>query len=146
MPYRHTQTGWVAVVICLAVMAAFYLIPTPWEARQIAQPIICFILLILAALMAALTVEVDDASVRVKFGVGLIHKSFRLDEIASCQPVRNKWWWGWGIRRIHDGWLYNVSGLNAVELVMGNGKKFRIGTDQPRRLADSIQARLRKNS
>jgi len=60
--------------------------------------------------------------------------------------VRNKWWWGWGIRRIHDGWLYNVSGLNAVELVMGNGKKFRIGTDQPRRLADSIQARLRKNS
>src|SRR6185295_14455678 len=138
MPYKHTQTGWITVIICLAVMVAFYLLPTPPEARRIAQPIICFILLFVAALMAALTVEVDDDSVRVKFGVGLIHKSFRLDEIAACRPVRNKWWWGWGIRLIPNGWLYNVSGLDAVELEMHNGKKFRIGTDEPRRLADVI--------
>src|SRR5262245_25099228 len=100
MTYKHTQTGWVALVVCLGVVVSFYLIPTPEEARRIAQPIICFILLFVAAMMATLTVEVDDKSVRLKFGVGIVHKSFPLDDITSCQPVRNKWWHGWGIRQI----------------------------------------------
>ena len=30
--------------------------------------------------------------------------------------------------------MWNISGLDAVELTYTNGKKFRIGTDQPQAL------------
>jgi hypothetical protein len=94
--------------------------------------------------MGTMTVEVDEMLVRIKFGVGFIRKSFRLEEIESCRPVRNCWWWAWGIRQISGGWLYSVSGLDAIELVMKNGKIFRIGTDEPQVLTEFIQGRLSK--
>lgn len=144
MTYKHTQTGWVILVACLAAVVFFWVLPTPPEAKRIAQPVICFLLATVAALFATLTVEVDNKLIQIKFSIGLIRKSFRLDEIATVRPVRNQWWWGWGVRLIPGGWLYNVSGLNAVELSMTNGKKFRIGTDEPRVLADVIQARIGK--
>jgi hypothetical protein len=40
--------------------------------------------------------------------------------------------------------LYDVSGLAAVELVLKNGKQFRIGTDEPLVLKDFIQAQLKR--
>jgi plasmid stabilization system protein ParE len=45
--------------------------------------------------------------------------------------------YGWGIRLTPSGWMFNVSGLDAVELTLRSGKRFRIGTDDPR---DVIQA------
>ena len=142
MTYKHTQTGWITLVALLVVLVVFELLPTPREVLAMTRPIIYLVLFIVAVLFSTLTVEVDDTHVRAKFGVGLIRKSFGLDEIASARPVRNRWWWGWGIRLIPGGWLYNVSGLGAVELVLRSGKMFRIGTDEPRVLADFIQARL----
>jgi hypothetical protein len=37
------------------------------------------------------------------------------------------------------GWLYNVSGLDAVEIQLCSGKKFRIGTDQSSELTSILQ-------
>ena len=51
---------------------------------------------------------------------------------------------GWGIRLIPNGWLWNVSGLGAVELSLVNGQRFRIGTDEPEQLATAIQGALKK--
>ena len=50
-------------------------------------------------------------------------------DIVSATPVQNSWWHGWGIRFISGGSMYNVAGLEAVELLLASGKKFRIGTD-----------------
>jgi hypothetical protein len=36
-------------------------------------------------------------------------------------------------------WLWNVSGLNAIELTLKNSKRFRIGTDEPEKLVDAIK-------
>jgi hypothetical protein len=144
MTYKHTQIGWVTLAVCVGLVILFQLLPRPHAPPGLLLPIITVGALSIVALMGMLTVEVDDALVRIKFGVGLIRKSFRLDEIESCRPVRNRWLWGWGIRLIPGGWLYNVSGLDAVELVMRNGKIFRIGTDEPKVLADFIGARLTK--
>jgi hypothetical protein len=46
--------------------------------------------------------------------------------------------WGWGIRLTPRGWLFNVSGLDAVELTMTTGKHYRIGTYDPMGLARAI--------
>jgi hypothetical protein len=53
--------------------------------------------------------------------------------------VKNPWYYGWGIHLIPGGWLYNVSGWEAVELQMKNGNKYRIGTDDPQGLMDAIR-------
>jgi hypothetical protein len=47
-------------------------------------------------------------------------------------------WYGWSIRLTPHGWLYSVSGLAAVELTLQDGKRLRIGTDEPERLCQAI--------
>jgi len=36
-------------------------------------------------------------------------------------------------------WVYNVSGLEAVEVTLRSGKRFRIGTDEPEALLTALQ-------
>jgi hypothetical protein len=154
MRYRHTQSGWIMVGTCGAILLFFACLPLPAHApHQLLLLATTLPVAVVLMLFGALTVEVDDTTIRLRFGVGLIRKTFSLADVASCQPVRNPWWWGWGIRLIPAarpgdgrGWLYNVSGLDAVELVLKNGKQFRIGTDEPHVLKDFIQAKLNKLS
>jgi hypothetical protein len=35
-------------------------------------------------------------------------------------------------------WIYNVSGFDAVEIKMKDGKTYRIGTDEPEKLEQTI--------
>jgi hypothetical protein len=69
----------------------------------------------------------------------VIRKRFTLDSIKEARAVRNKWYYGWGIRRAPNAWLYNVSGLDSVEIELKNGKAYRIGTDQPEVLLKEIE-------
>ena len=96
--------------------------------------------MLLAWQFSSLTVEVDDNEVRWWFGRGIWRKSVTRADVASALPVRNQWWWGWGIRYYGKGWLYNVSGLDAVEIVLHSGKHIRVGTDDPQGLAAAIAA------
>ena len=150
MRYRHTQIGWVVLVSCAAGLALILAIEQSLPLRvQQQTPSLLFGAIVFGAmaLFATLTVEVDDQLVRLWFGPGLIRKSFLLADIAECRPVRNRWWMGWGIhgwpgRR--GGWLFNVSGFDAVELTMKDRKIYRIGTDEPQKLHDAIRMKLSK--
>jgi hypothetical protein len=53
---------------------------------------------------------------------------------------RNHWWNGFGIRSGSGFRLYNVSGLDAVELHLKSHDVRRIGTDDPQGLADALKA------
>jgi hypothetical protein len=97
--------------------------------------------LVLAAtgwVFSSLTVEVFPEELTWYFGPGFWRKSIQRREIASATPVRNKWWWGWGIHLTPRGWLYNVSGLEAVEIALRNGKTIRIGSDEATALAQAL--------
>ena len=95
-------------------------------------------LALVLALFHSLTVTVSAEEVALQFGIGLIRKRFSLSDIERVSTVRNHWYNGWGIRLIRNGWLYNVSGFDAVELRFHNGKIARIGTDEPARLLRAI--------
>ena len=69
-----------------------------------------------------------------------------LNEITSARAVTTHWIYGWGVRWIPRGWLWNVSGLDGVELALVSGRRFRIGTDEPEQLAAAIQGALRHES
>ncbi len=92
------------------------------------------------ALFYALTVEIDATHLMFRFGIGLIRKRVLLAEIVAVAPVRNSWLYGWGIHRTPHGGLYNVSGWEAVEITLASGKRLRLGTDEPRRLAQVLLA------
>lgn len=140
--YRHTQIGYLMLAfisagILLLIVNYFYLSGTnPFLLVILAVLVLCLLL------FCVLSVKVDGEEVSLRFGVGIIRKRFPLSEIESHSVVRNPWYYGWGLRRIPIGWLYNVSGLDAVELSMTDGRKFRIGTDDPAGLDAAIGAAL----
>lgn len=137
--YKHRQPATVLHVafgVGLAIsIAAFALVP---ESR-LAAGAAAAVLAVCAFLFHALTVEVSRNKVEAAFGPGLIRKRWRIDDIDEARPVRNPWYYGWGIRLIPHGWMFNVSGLEAVEIHLKNGKKFRIGTDDPHGLTEAIR-------
>jgi hypothetical protein len=94
---------------------------------------------VVALLFYDLTVEIDATYLTFRFGVGLIRQRISLADIVAVQPVRNSWLHGWGIHRTPHGWLYNVSGWEAVEITLVTGKRLRLGTDEPERLAQVLR-------
>jgi len=144
--YRHTQFG--AVIVVTIAAAAILLVALPasvWEVGTTTSALLgstALFLAIVLALFASLTVEIDAEHLRIRFGIGLIRKHFPLDQIDTGRPVNNPWIYGWGIRLTPHGWLYNVSGREAVELKMKSGKTCRIGTDEPEVLAAALQEAL----
>jgi hypothetical protein len=96
-------------------------------------------------LFYSLTVEVTDRDIRIRFGIGVVERRFPLADIQAVKPVRNRWYYGWGMRLTPHGWLYNVEGLDAVELAMSTWRHVRIGTDKPVRLTKAIRAAIRED-
>ena len=135
--YMHTQIGYLLIIIysfVLAVVTYQVLI----SGFDLIAAWVLVLMVIVMALFATLTVEIDEEFLRIRFGIGLIRKKLALREIKSCRIVKNRWYYGWGIHLPPRGWLYNVSGFDAVEIIMESGKKYRIGTDVPDELEKSI--------
>jgi hypothetical protein len=89
-----------------------------------------------------LTVEVTH-EVLVRFGRRWPRHTIDPSGISATRVVRNSAWYGWGIRWIRKGSLWNVSGLDAVELELTNGRRFRIGTDEPAEQLAAIRGIIR---
>jgi hypothetical protein len=140
--YRHTQVGWIQLtVVGLVVVGAVFASTAGVPGRFVlGLDLLCVVL----ALFSTLTVTGDDRGLMARFGPGLIRKRFAWSEIHGVRRVRNHWLSGWGIRWIGTGWLYNVSGLDAIELALGDGRVARIGTDDPDRLLAFVGAELQR--
>jgi hypothetical protein len=139
--YRHRQVGtlmlWGLGIGC--VLTALPLLFLGSRALIVATWVTVILTLACMVLFGTLTVEVDPDRVSVAFGPGWIRRRFAVADIRGARAVRNRWYYGWGIRLTPEGWLFNVSGLDAVELDLADGRKFRIGTDEPRELLAAIE-------
>ena len=138
--YEHTQIGHVMIWSLLAIILIASVGLIGLHAPPVIVPII---LLVCLALFYKLTVTIEDETLCASFGPGIIRKRVRLAEIVGCEPIRIRWWYGWGIHLTPYGWLYNVSGFDAVAITLGNGRKFALGTDDPHRLTAAIRGAIR---
>ena len=139
MLYRHTQRGVLVVSVCLAAAAlnAFVI----WRTGQwMPASLTLFVIVAAAIVFSSLTVEINAGELRWSFGPGLWTYRLPLEEIETVSIVRNHWWNGFGIRRGSGFRLYNVSGLDAVELHLKSHDIRRIGTDDPQGLAAALKA------
>jgi hypothetical protein len=138
VPYRHTQPGTWIVIPCLALAVVCAVIA--WWTRQWIPVAIIVVELAVAAVFSSLTVEVEGGELRWYFGPGFWSYRLALGDIAAVAVVRNHWWNGWGIRTAPGFRLYNVSGLDAVELRLKSGDIRRIGSDDARGLAAALKS------
>ena len=148
MNYKHTQIGYLMLAVTLAVLVFFAWAhitssaepPSVDSGTNFAVTTIMALILFILVSFVSLQVIIDGKYLRIKFGYGIYQKKFLLNDVMSAKTVKNHWYYGWGIR----GWLwpkmciYNVSGFDAVEIKLKNGKIYRIGTDEPKKLEQVI--------
>jgi hypothetical protein len=136
--YRQTQVSWPAVIpLLVTLLVVGWVLQS--EHLELGLGIAVAVVTLVLLLFASLTVTVDDTGVEARFGVGLIRKRVPFDRIRSVQVVRNPWYYGWGIKLLPGGMLYNASGLSAVELRLANGRWVRIGSAEPDVLASALR-------
>jgi len=138
--YRHGQSGRLIRIllgIVFAVSVIVFLLVG--MAALMMTAIAGLVMLLIGWIFGSLTVTVTLDTLSWWFGPGVWRKRVPLVEIEACEPVRNRWWWGWGIRYYGKGWLYNVEGLDAVEIRLKSGKHIRVGTDEPEALANAVR-------
>lgn len=148
MQYKHTQIGHLMIAVTFLVVILFtniYIMalnePVSLDSGpNFAITSLMTLIVFTLASFSTLQVLIDAEYVHVKFGYGLYRKKFLLQDIVSAKAVKNHWYYGWGIRRWFwpNMWIFNVSGFDAVEILLKNGKRYRIGTDKPEQLEQAI--------
>lgn len=148
MNYKHTQISYMMIAVTLAVLAFFTWVyitaanepPSPDSGTNLLVTSVMTLIVFILASFISLQVIVDEKYLRIKFGYGIYQRNFLLDDIISAKTVKNHWYYGWGIRVWFwpKMWIYNVSGFDAVEIKLKNGETYRIGTDEPKKLEQTI--------
>ncbi len=132
--YSHTQNVPPGVMVAITAVVGLSALVIPGRLKGLA--------VIgaggLAYTFSSMTISIDDEFIDVAFGEWLRVKHIPLKEVIAYQPARMTPLSGWGIHYIGVGWLYNVFGLDAVELTLANGDKLFLGTDEPEALRDGI--------
>ncbi len=150
--YKKRQTGWLFILLFVLIILFFMYIV--YYQEVLGKPFgsnpgpsimyfgFAVLFLIILSLFSHLTVIGTNNYLEMRFGIGLIRKKFHFKDIRDCSTEKTPWYYGWGIRKIPGGWLYNVSGFWSVQLNMKNGKMYRIGTDEPKKLAEFVKTRI----
>ena len=143
MKYTEKQIGWIVIVPILGILVLLLIsYINQWGNNPISYSgllIISLILIISLLLFFQMKTSIDNEQIQISFGIGLIKKTIAIQNIEQIEVVRNKWIDGLGIRKIKNGWLYNIQGLNAIELKMKNSKSIiRIGTVDGKKLKKEI--------
>jgi hypothetical protein len=134
--YQHTQRGTLMLVVLILGAAALAsgALMNAGAGRWIGLAI-ALGLVVLAWFFSSLTVVVNGNELEWYFGPGTWKYRMPLSDIAGVSIVRNNVLNGFGIRMRPGFRLYNVSGLDAVELHLKSGEIRRIGTDDAPGLA-----------
>jgi hypothetical protein len=146
--YSKFQFGWLMTVIFLMVilwMTAAYFYqwgnnPMPTSAY------IAFLILFGGVLITfyGMTVIIDEKQIIVKLGIGLFRRKIDLSMVKSAEVIEYPPYYGYGIRLIPNGILYNVSGKHAIRIRFKHRRRVvLIGTDDWDNLKLAIERNIR---
>ena len=142
--YEHTQIGYLTIAV-VSVAASAVIVPAIWRPPPDYEILLgVFVILVFTAVeFRKLTIKIENEMLKACFGSGLICKKVPLAEIVAFRPIRIRWWFGWGIHLVPTpygwGWLYNISGWDAVAIKLRNGKRLALGTDDPGGLISALE-------
>ncbi len=146
MEYKHTQWGFIAIfVLPMVAVAVVPLVAADDETTTLViVATVAFMIALLAVVLvfSRLEVTVSGGRIVTAFGFGRPRTVVELGDVTAVRQMRNTWVQGWGSRKISRGWMYNVWGLDAVEIDLSSGKVFRIGTNDPENLLAVIALQI----
>jgi len=139
--YREIQIGWVLLAV-FALVAALVVLIIRSAPLQPVTIVPLVVILLAAAMFGFMSITITADAVQITMGVGFMRRRVERADIRRLTVVRNPWYWGWGVRLYSGGTgtLYAVSGLQAVELTLTDGRTVRIGTRDPDRLLQALRA------
>ena len=150
--YKRFQFGWVIVIILLFIMGwmtmAFIY---QWGNNPLDKAGFIFFIILFGVILSVfygMTVIVTDKKIKIKLGIGFYTKKINLSSIRSVSIQKYPVYYGYGIRIIPNGLLYNVSGNHAIEIRFKDRKNvIQIGTDDWDNLRNMIEnsINLKKN-
>ena len=144
--YFHRQIGTQSLVAHSVGFAILGWIFFRVDLVGVSVPMFAALALLLAGScisFTTMTCTVKDGEFRIACGLlGWPGKRVPLIDIAGVLPTKTALISGFGIRITTRGWLYSVSGRDAVIVGLCDGKQFLIGTDEPVKLADAINESL----
>ena len=145
--YLETQPATVIRVVTgltfLGLVILIAAVPMPDPARIVLGAVGAMELM-LAFLMWSMTVEVAQGAVQVRFGPGVIRRSYPVAKIVRATPKTQPWHRGRGVRIAPRATLMVVSGSTALEMELEGGRIVLLGSPDPARLAEAIEGeRLR---
>jgi hypothetical protein len=145
--YKEFTFGWLIflAVIPIHILLTYLHINNIGDRPIGTNPFILITLMfiLICLLFYGLTTKITSDAITVSFGIGLIRKRIQLQRIRSVTTVKSPWYYGWGIRLIPNGLLYNISGSDGVELRFHDTNRIiRIGTKDSLRLKREIEKRL----
>lgn len=135
--YEHTQTGWpilVAMVVAVGIVEAAAVLTAdrlvPW---------IVVVLVPVTLLFSSLTIRVTPQALEWWLGLRMLGRTIPLAEIGTVEAIRTNLFEGWGIHLTWHGWLWNVSGFNAVSIRLRGGTRYALGTPEPQAVIAAIE-------
>ena len=136
--YEHTQRGTVILAALLIGVAICSALATLAPAPPFVVPMVFGVFVVCAYMFSSLSIQITGRTLCWYFGPGLFRKKILLSDIRGAEVARTRLIHGWGIHRTTRGWLYNVSGFDAVAVRLDTGKEILLGTDEPERLCAAI--------
>jgi len=138
--YFHRQVVGISALVIGFAAAALLSILMGRNGAWVPPVVLIVIGALIALFFSSLTIAVDASDVSWYFGPGLWRYRIARDTIGSLAVVRNSPLNGFGIRMRPRWRLYNVYGLDAVELRLQSGQVIRLGTDDPKGLEIALKS------
>jgi len=140
--YLETQPATVIRVVTgltfLCLIILIVVVPLPSTARVVLASA-GVMELMLGFLLWSMTVEVTQGAVQVRFGPGLIRRSYPVAKIVQATPTTRPWHQGRGVRIAPRATLMVVSGSSALKIELASGRIILLGSPDPARLAEAIE-------
>ena len=123
------------------VVTAWYGMEPAWVGWVIS--IVGALMITLSFCFRWLRMHSEEHALRFAFGpLGPFRNALRYDGIRSLRADRSRWIDGWGIHYgVGRGWIWNLWGFDCVALVLTDGMRLRLGTDDVEGLLSHLEAR-----
>jgi hypothetical protein len=121
--------GILIAVVALAIIG---------EGRTLSAILMVCVYLFGLGMFYSFTIEITEEKLKFWFGIGILKKAYALSEVQSIRVIVNPWYYFWGVKSIPGGWFYAIAPGSAVEIVLNNGKIVQLGTNQPKKLKQTL--------
>lgn len=145
MDYKKIQYGWIGIILLLMIIVSMNIAyvkqlgthPIP----KVPFLIMTGIFFVVLGLFYKLTITIEDRMIKIVYGIGVVRKVISPNRILSAEIQKLPWYYGSGIRMTPYGWLYSISGSQAVKIEFekdGVPKTVLIGSPEPEELKTAL--------